>query len=61
MVPKQNPVRLNLKWDAVPSPPILDPFKVNGPVYVLGTGSLPCVGGNATCLSTEKSKLHYEW
>lgn len=45
----------------MPSPPILDPFKVNGPVYVLGTGSLPCVGGNATCLSTEKSKLHYEW
>lgn len=38
----------------MPSPPILDPLKVNGPVYVWGTGSLPCVDGNVTGLSTEK-------
>ena len=38
----------------MPCIPILDPFKINGPVYVLGAGSLHCVGGNATGVSTEK-------
>lgn len=52
--PLKKTVRLNLKWDAMPSPPVIDPLKVNGPVYVWSTGSLPYVGGNAAGLSTEK-------
>lgn len=54
IVPLQNLVGLNPKWDAMSCIPILDPLKINGPVYVLGAGSLHCVSGNATGLSTEK-------
>lgn len=43
-----------LKWDTMPSPPILEHLKVNGPVYVWGTASLHCISDNIIGHSTDE-------